>query len=134
MSDSVWPYGLQPSTLLCPWDSSGKNTGVDYHVFLQGIFSTQGLNPGLLHQMGSLPLAPPGKPHVYYICVIYLIYWIYITESLCYIPEMKTNVNQLYFNFKNLEIVFLSITIFNIKNMPGDYNIIWTEIFPILKM
>ena len=47
---------------------------------------------------------------------------------------MKTNVNQLYFNFKNLEIVFLSITIFNIKNMPGDYNIIWTEIFPILKM
>ena len=30
---------------------------------LQGIFLTQGLNPGLLHwQEGSLPLVPPGKP------------------------------------------------------------------------
>ena len=35
--------------LLCSWDSPGKNTGVDCHSFLQGIFSTQGLNPGLLH-------------------------------------------------------------------------------------
>ena len=35
---------------LCPWDSSpGKNTGVGYHAFLQGIFLTQGSNPDLLH-------------------------------------------------------------------------------------
>ena len=36
------------------------------HAFFQGIFPTQGLNPGLfclLHwQAGLLPLAPPGKP------------------------------------------------------------------------
>ena len=30
-------------------NSSGKNTGVGCHVFLQRIFPTQGLNPGLLH-------------------------------------------------------------------------------------
>ena len=30
-------------------DSPGKNTGVGCHVLLQGIFPTQGLNPGLLH-------------------------------------------------------------------------------------
>ena len=30
-------------------DSPGKNTGVGCHVFLQRIFPTQGLNPGLLH-------------------------------------------------------------------------------------
>ena len=30
-------------------DSSGKNTGVGCHALLQGIFPTQGLNPGLLH-------------------------------------------------------------------------------------
>ena len=30
-------------------DSPGKNTGVDCHSFLQGIFPTQGSNPGLLH-------------------------------------------------------------------------------------
>ena len=30
-------------------DPPGKNTGVDCHALLQGIFPTQGLNPGLLH-------------------------------------------------------------------------------------
>ena len=30
-------------------DSPGKNTGVGCHALLQGIFSTQGLNPGLPH-------------------------------------------------------------------------------------
>ena len=26
--DCLWPYGVQPTGLLCPWDSPGKNTGV----------------------------------------------------------------------------------------------------------
>ena len=44
-------------------DSPGKNAGVGCHVLLQGIFPAQGSNPHLLHwQVGSLPLAPPGKP------------------------------------------------------------------------
>ena len=30
--------------LLCPADSPGKNTGVDCHALLQGIFQTQGLS------------------------------------------------------------------------------------------
>ena len=30
-------------------DSAGKNTGVGSHALLQGIFPTQGVNPGLLH-------------------------------------------------------------------------------------
>ena len=30
-------------------DSLGKNTGVGCHALLQGVFSTQGLNPGLPH-------------------------------------------------------------------------------------
>ena len=38
-----------PARLLCPWDSPGKNTGVGCHPLLQGIFTTQGLNPGLPH-------------------------------------------------------------------------------------
>ena len=33
--------------LICPWDSPGKNTGVDCHVLLQGFFPPQGLNPRL---------------------------------------------------------------------------------------
>ena len=46
MSKSLRPYW--PSRLLCPWDSLGKNTGVDCPAFLQGIFPSQGLNPNLL--------------------------------------------------------------------------------------
>ena len=34
---------------LCPWNSLGKNTAVGCNIFFQGIFPTQGLNPGLLH-------------------------------------------------------------------------------------
>ena len=58
VSDSLRPHGLQPARLLCPWGSPGKNTGVGCHALLQGIFPTQGLNPGLphcrriLHQLG----------------------------------------------------------------------------------
>ena len=36
------------SQVLCPWNSSGKSTGVGCHFFFQGIFPTQGWNPGLL--------------------------------------------------------------------------------------
>ena len=34
VSDSVRPHRQQPSRLLCPWDSLGKNTGVGCHCFL----------------------------------------------------------------------------------------------------
>ena len=49
MSDSLRPYGLEPTRFLCPWYSSGRNTGVGCHSLLQGIFLTQGLNLGLPH-------------------------------------------------------------------------------------
>ena len=38
-----------PLTLCDPMVCPGKNTGVGCHALLQGIFSTQGLNSGLLH-------------------------------------------------------------------------------------
>ena len=63
MSNSLQPHGLQSTSLLYPWFSPGKNTGVGFHALLQGIFLTQVSNPGLPHlQVGSLPLTPPGKP------------------------------------------------------------------------
>ena len=69
---------LQPRPTLCnlmdcsPPDSlstgfSGKNTGVDCHVLLQGIFlnwksnSQLPVSPAL--QADSLPIEPPGKPY-----------------------------------------------------------------------
>ena len=45
---SVTPWTVA-ARLLSPWNSPGKNTGVGYHFLLQGIFPTQGSNPGPLH-------------------------------------------------------------------------------------
>ena len=65
VSDSLWPCGLQPTRLLYPWDSPGKNTGVGCCALLQGIFPTQGSNPHLLyflHWQAGYLLASSGKP------------------------------------------------------------------------
>ena len=43
VSNSLWPH-----CLWSPWNSPDQNTGVDSLFLLQGIFPTQGSNPGLL--------------------------------------------------------------------------------------
>ena len=45
--NSLQPHGLQPARLLYPWNYISKNTGESCHALLQGIFPTQGSNPGL---------------------------------------------------------------------------------------
>ena len=58
VSDSFPPHGLHR-----PWDSPGQNTGVCCHSLLQGIFPTQGLNPGLqCRQILYLSISSPGHP------------------------------------------------------------------------
>ena len=48
--------------LYSPWHSPGQNTGVGSLSLLQGIFPTQGLNPGLPHcRRIFLPAEPQGK-------------------------------------------------------------------------
>ena len=49
VSDSLQSHGLQPTVLLCSWNSPGKNTEVSSHFSLQGIFPTQGSKLSLLH-------------------------------------------------------------------------------------
>ena len=44
MSNSLQPYGLYS-----PWNSPGQNTEEGSYSLLQGIFPTQGSNPGLPH-------------------------------------------------------------------------------------
>ena len=48
-SHSVMSDSLQPLGLYSPWNSPGQSTGVGSLSFLQGIFPTQGSNPGLQH-------------------------------------------------------------------------------------
>ena len=49
----------------CPWNSPGQNTWLDSHSLLQGIFPTQGSNPGLLHCRWILyQLSHKGSPRI----------------------------------------------------------------------
>ena len=48
-SRSVLSDALQPHGLYSPWNSPGQNTRVGSLFLLQGIFPTQGSNPGLPH-------------------------------------------------------------------------------------
>ena len=79
ISNSLRPCGLQPTRLLCAWDSPGKKTGVGSQSLLQGNFPTQGWKLGLLHcrlilyhlsyqgspaiVMPRLKYQTPSKPH-----------------------------------------------------------------------
>ena len=45
----VTPWTVACTNLLHPLDFLGKSTGVGCHFLLQGIFPTQGSNPGLQH-------------------------------------------------------------------------------------
>ena len=60
MSNSLRPHGLYSS-----WNSPGQNTGVGSLSLLQGIFPTQGSNPGLLHCRWILyQLSHKGTPRI----------------------------------------------------------------------
>ena len=81
-SNSLWPHGLQPARLLCPWDSPGKNTWVDCHALLQGIFPSHRSNPNLLvfclgrgvlyywHHLGSLQTQYPKASYWLFVCSV----------------------------------------------------------------
>ena len=92
-------------------DSPGKNTGVDCHALLQGIFPTQGLDPGLLHCRQILyQLSHKGSPYICistykytnylhtnihththtYMC-IHLHIYIYVTGSAFLVCQLKKN-------------------------------------------
>ena len=60
VSNSLWPCGLYS-----PWNSPGQNTGVGSYSLLQGIFPTQGSNPGLPHCRRILyQLSHKGSPRI----------------------------------------------------------------------
>ena len=60
VSDSLRPHGL-----CSPWNSLGQNIEVGSLSFLQGIFPTQGSNPGLLHCRCTVyHLSHKGSPRI----------------------------------------------------------------------
>ena len=83
MSDSLWPPGLWPSRLLCPWTFPGKNTGVGCHYHFQCIIASQGSNLHTLHwQMDSWLLSHLGSLPATHIATLLLIFLLNITLVL----------------------------------------------------
>ena len=73
-SCSVASNSLRPHGVYSPWNSPGKNTGVDSHSLLQGIFSTQGSNPGLPHCREILyQLSHQGSPMLAFIQPLFIL-------------------------------------------------------------
>ena len=63
VTQSGWLFAIP--WLYSPWNSPGKNTGVGSLSLLQGIFPTQGLNPGLPHCRQILyQLSQKGSPRI----------------------------------------------------------------------
>ena len=64
-SCSVLSDSLQTNGLHSPWNSPGQNTGAGSLSLLQGIFPTQGSNPGLPHRRQILyQLSHRGSPRI----------------------------------------------------------------------
>ena len=67
----VTPWTIEPTRLLCPWNSPGMHTGMSSHSLLQGIFPTQGLNPGVLQCRQILHhLSHQGSPDTLFTSVV----------------------------------------------------------------
>ena len=60
-------HALQYPSLLCPWDSPGKDSGVGCHGLFQGNLPDLGIEPASpvspALQADALPTEPTGKPN-----------------------------------------------------------------------
>ena len=76
------PMDCSPPLSSVHGDSPGKNNGVGCHTILQGIFPTQGLNPGLLHCRWILyRLSHGGKPKNTRVGSLSLLQRIFLTQE-----------------------------------------------------
>ena len=108
-------HGLPGSSVY--GDSPVKNTGVGCHALLQGIFPTQGSNPGLPHcRWILLPSEPPGKPKNMGAGSLFLLQGIFPTQVsntgllhcrwILHKLSCQGSPSQLYFSIKK-SIVFI---------------------------
>ena len=75
MSNSLWPHGLLPTKLLCPWNSSGKNRGVGKPFPFPGDLPDLGIearSPVL--QADSLPSKPSASTNICTFILVYILH------------------------------------------------------------
>ena len=82
----LWPQGLYS-----PWNSPGQNTGVGSLSLLQGIFPTQGSNPGLL-RCGNK--GAPGKEWLHllggtFLWILVWLWWEHLVSNTFWVNRSK---------------------------------------------
>ena len=85
VSDSLQPHGLNPTRLICPWDSPGKNTHSGVSFPSPGDLPNPGVKPrSPALQLDSLPSEPPYFPltakifHCKVICLCFILFRKYV--------------------------------------------------------
>ena len=83
MSDSVRPHRRQPTRLLCPWDSPGKNTGVGCHFLLHcmKVKSESEVAQSCPTLRDPMDCSPPGSP-IHGIFQARVLEWVVISFSI----------------------------------------------------
>ena len=108
-------------TLHNPWISPGQNTGVGSHFLLQGIFPTQGSNPGLPHSRWILyHLSHQKSPRALEWVDLSLLQQIFLTQGskqsllLCKWILYKLNYQGRSILFKyTFKVIFSNITLYS---------------------
>ena len=100
----------------CPWNSPGKNTGMGSLSLFQGIFPTQGLNPGSpTLQADSLPAEPQGKPKNTGVGSLSLLQGVFQTQELNWgLPHCRQILYQLSYYLGYFYTLVVDLLIYNI--------------------
>ena len=116
VSDSLQQHG--PARLLVHEDSPGRNTGMGFHVLLQGIFPTQGSNPCLLHCRQIIYcLSHQGSPLYRYLEIIKKKNWT-IKFDILFSTKHIINLFPCYIVFRNIILASVAIQL-----------LIWVQLF-----
>ena len=117
MSDSVRPHRRQPTRLPCPWDSPGKNTGVDCHCLLQCMKVKSESEVAQLCPTPSNPMdcSLPGSS-VHGIFQARVLEWGAIAFS---IHPIRTNSNAFFFMSEQYSIVCMYPSFFIHSSVKG---------------
>ena len=112
MSDSLQPHKLYLARLLCSWGFSRQVHWTGCHFLLQGIFPTQGPNPGLPHCRWILyHLSHQGIPYIWQPLIFF--------SPLVSLPALCWRYSSDFC----LDYPLLVSTSLNNLIQPGDFNI-----------
>ena len=126
MSDSVRSHRWQPTRLLCPWDSPGKNTGVGCYFLLQcmkvkseSIYMYTYIN--ISHVLAIVNSAAVNIG-------IHVFFSIMVSSSICSVMELLGHMLVLFHVSKGISILFslVMVSVFIPANSASGYSFIHT--------